>query len=53
MRIELATSRFRFRYTNNNINDLEDLGMQDNYDLWQTRKTTDLSQAQRVEFEAG
>ena len=28
------------------------LAMQDNYDLWQTRKTTDLSHVQRVEFEA-
>lgn len=28
------------------------LAMQYNYDLWQTRKTTDLSHVQRVEFEA-
>lgn len=28
------------------------LAMQYNYDLWQTRKTTDPSQAQRGEFEA-
>ena len=28
------------------------LAMQSNYDLWQTRKTTDLSHVQRVEFEA-
>ena len=28
------------------------LTMQHNYDLWQTRKTTDLSHIQRVEFEA-
>jgi len=26
--------------------------MQDNHDLWQTRKTTDLSHVQRVKFEA-
>ena len=29
MRIELMTSRVRFHYTNNKINDLVDLGMQD------------------------
>jgi len=28
------------------------LAMQYNYGLWQTRKTTDLSHVQRVEFEA-
>lgn len=28
------------------------LAMQYNYDLWQTRKTTELSHVQRVEFEA-
>lgn len=28
------------------------LAMQHNYDLWQTRKTIDLSHVQRVEFEA-
>ena len=28
------------------------LAMQSNSDLWQTRKTTDLSHVQRVEFEA-
>ena len=28
------------------------LAMQLNYDLWQTRKTTDLSGVQKVEFEA-
>ena len=28
------------------------LAMQYNYDLWQTRKTIDLSHVQRVEFEA-
>ena len=28
------------------------LAMQYNYDLWQTRKTTDLSHVQRVKFEA-
>ena len=28
------------------------LAMQHNYDLWQTKKTTDLSGVQKVEFEA-